>query len=807
MTPSVAPAMSSPVLKQDHDSADKVVADSSAANGSRDDIPVLAPISTDRLSDLCNLGSSSPIKKGHESNVLTDLYTLGPKLGEGFSGVVRLAEDLDSGRLFACKSVMLNNTQRPTFREELKAEIRAMEKVRGHAHVMELRGVFEEKDCVHMILDLCTGGDLFDYLTENRWLKEKDIAKMFWQAASALHHCHSHGVVHRDVKPENMLVASTVKDEDGRRRPILKLADFGLAVRLQSGQKAVGLAGSPAYVAPEIIKGKPYGFEVDMWSLGVALYVALSGFMPFWGRNNEEIMAAICRKGPDYTQKPWPTISPEARDLVRSLMHSDPKKRFSAKQALQHVWIVTHVPSHFAPSSPLRSLSTNNAMSPGRCPSSPRNGYATPPLSPTGFSFTCAHCGSPALSPQNSGTFPMMEGLHSPSPSSPTSPVAQVPLRPQRTTTPPSQAANFWISQDKNASPPKQHRPGCASDLQATSTSKGGVGVAAAAVRGARGSIAKRLNLVNPITSLPMFSRRRKQPAATNAALEAAIPSTDADDGEAGEDDPFVDSLADAAEGLPKLRVGRKESSELHPTSDVDFQPSVRTSSSSSSSKQLTPSNSSNRLTPSTSSKQLRSSSSSKQLTSSSSSRQLTPSKSGKQLLPTSSSSKQLTPSNSGKQLLPTSSSSKQLTPSNSGKQLLPTSSSTKQLTPSNSAKQLSSSGSGMQLSKSSSSKQLLSSSSSKRLASSNSGKQLTLSNSTKQLHQLVLPGPLSPQGRVALPAMLAAQSCSGSSDGESSLMRTPPRTPKMEVPDGDDEDVSFDKLGSFAFTSPAEAF
>eukprot|EP00271_Cylindrocystis_brebissonii_P004804 TRINITY_DN16712_c0_g1_i1.p1 TRINITY_DN16712_c0_g1~~TRINITY_DN16712_c0_g1_i1.p1 ORF type:complete len:683 (+),score=102.30 TRINITY_DN16712_c0_g1_i1:566-2614(+) len=322
---------------------------------------------------------------------LNDHYSLGPQLGEGFSGIVRLAEDLDTGELVACKSIPVEKLKHDSALKDLRAEIRAMQRVAGHPNVVELKGTYEDKASVHLLLDLCKGGDVFDYLANHRRLEEAEIAKIFWQVTGALRHCHALGIVHRDVKPENLLISSMLRGPDGVNRPLVKLADFGLAARMHPGQPLTGLAGSPVYVAPEILRRKLYGSEVDMWSLGVALYVALSGFMPYWGRDNKEILSCILRREPDYTNKPWPSISKEAKDLVRSLLVVDPRGRLTARSVLHHPWMTMHckIGSDTLPSPRTlrifpRSGSTGSASSPMSSPTirSPETSFHGLPPSP-----------------------------------------------------------------------------------------------------------------------------------------------------------------------------------------------------------------------------------------------------------------------------------------------------------------------------------------------------------------------------------------------------------------------------------------
>lgn len=275
-------------------------------------------------------------------------FLIGSELGAGYSGVVRKCCQLSTGTHFACKSSSKG--------QDVRMEICAMKRLRGCPNVVELKGVYEDKKNVHLILDLCTGGDMFDYLSQRGKIPEREAAYLLRQLAVGLKCCAAMGVIHRDVKPENIFISSFTSDADGTKMPRVKLGDFGLAAAMAGGEtRTRGMAGSCLYMAPELIMGHDYDSKVDIWSTGVTMYAALAGLLPFWGQDNREIFSSICASDPDYEQQPWPSISYEAKHLIRWMLNPDPLARASAVQILNHPWILLNCSPPTSPRTPTSS--------------------------------------------------------------------------------------------------------------------------------------------------------------------------------------------------------------------------------------------------------------------------------------------------------------------------------------------------------------------------------------------------------------------------------------------------------------------
>ncbi|KAF7818880.1 calcium-dependent protein kinase 26-like [Senna tora] len=267
-------------------------------------------------------------KTGH----LKEFYKLGKKLGHGQFGTSFLCVEKATGKQYACKSIakrkLLNNEDL----EDVRREIQIMHHLSGSPNVVSIKGAYEDAIAVHVVMELCEGGELFDRIVERGHYTERKAAKLARTIVSAIEDCHSLGVMHRDLKPENFLFVSN--DEDSP----LKAIDFGLSTFFKPGQTFTDVVGSPYYVAPEVL-GKRYGPESDVWSAGVMIYILLCGVPPFWAESEQEIFAEVLNGELDFSSNPWPKISESAKDLVRKMLVRDPRKRITAHEVLRHPWI------------------------------------------------------------------------------------------------------------------------------------------------------------------------------------------------------------------------------------------------------------------------------------------------------------------------------------------------------------------------------------------------------------------------------------------------------------------------------------
>ncbi|KAK9939450.1 hypothetical protein M0R45_016145 [Rubus argutus] len=269
---------------------------------------------------------------GRPMEDVRSVYTIGKELGRGQFGVTHLCTHKQTGEQFACKTIAKRKLVNKEDIEDVRREVQIMHHLTGQLNIVELKGAYEDKQSVHLVMELCAGGELFDRIISKGHYTERAAAALLRTIVQIVHTCHSMGVIHRDLKPENFLLLN--KDENSP----LKATDFGLSVFYKQGEVFKDIVGSAYYIAPEVLKRR-YGPEVDIWSVGVMLYILLSGVPPFWAESEHGIFNAILRGHLDFSSDPWPSISSQAKDLVRKMLNSDPKQRLTAFQVLNHPWI------------------------------------------------------------------------------------------------------------------------------------------------------------------------------------------------------------------------------------------------------------------------------------------------------------------------------------------------------------------------------------------------------------------------------------------------------------------------------------
>lgn len=276
---------------------------------------------------------------------MKEKFTLGRKLGQGQFGTTFLCMEKGTNKEFACKTIAKRKLTTPEDVEDVRREIQIMHHLAGHPNVISIVGAYEDAVAVHVVMELCAGGELFDRIIQRGHYTERKAAELARIIVGVVQACHSLGVMHRDLKPENFLFVNQQEES------ALKTIDFGLSAFFKPGETFIDVVGSPYYVAPEVLR-KHYGQECDVWSAGVIIYILLCGVPPFWDESEQGIFEQVLKGELDFVSEPWPSISDSAKDLVRKMLVRDPKKRLTAHQVLCHPWVQV---GGLAPDKPLDS--------------------------------------------------------------------------------------------------------------------------------------------------------------------------------------------------------------------------------------------------------------------------------------------------------------------------------------------------------------------------------------------------------------------------------------------------------------------
>uniref|UniRef100_A0A672KXG8 Calcium/calmodulin-dependent protein kinase type IV n=1 Tax=Sinocyclocheilus grahami TaxID=75366 RepID=A0A672KXG8_SINGR len=242
---------------------------------------------------------------GSKKETLADFYELESELGRGATSVVFRCRQKGTQKHYAAK--MLKKTvDKKIVRTEIGVLLRL-----SHPNIIKLKEIFETPAEISLVLELVTGGELFDRVVEKGYYSERDAADAVKQVLEAVAYLHENGVVHRDLKPENLLYATSAPDAP------LKIADFGLSKIVDDQVTMKTVCGTPGYCAPEILRGCAYGPEVDMWSVGVITYILLCGFEPFFDdRGDQYMFKRILNCEYEFVSPWWDNVSLNAKDLV-----------------------------------------------------------------------------------------------------------------------------------------------------------------------------------------------------------------------------------------------------------------------------------------------------------------------------------------------------------------------------------------------------------------------------------------------------------------------------------------------------------
>ncbi|KAG7375528.1 hypothetical protein PHYPSEUDO_000736 [Phytophthora pseudosyringae] len=262
-------------------------------------------------------------------------FTLGGVIMETEnSSVVECSTWMDRGRpSYVMKSMEASSTkQSHAARNEIEVQ-RMLTNYSSHPNIVALYDSFRQKDKAYLVMENCVGGDLFDFISQNGGMDEHEAKTLFRHIARAVSHCHEHGVVHLDIKPENLFFKVSALQLE-----TVKLGDFGSAMQLDESTVKKAVSCTVGYAAPEVLQNSTISTAADVFSAGAVLYTILCGYSPFSAPSEDEMLERTFSGEIFFDELEWWRISMGAKELVKQMMHPDAKQRPSMEEVLAHSW-------------------------------------------------------------------------------------------------------------------------------------------------------------------------------------------------------------------------------------------------------------------------------------------------------------------------------------------------------------------------------------------------------------------------------------------------------------------------------------
>ncbi|KAL4227967.1 Calcium/calmodulin-dependent protein kinase type IV [Mactra antiquata] len=267
------------------------------------------------------------IEESIKNESFEDTYTIGKELGSGATSKVYKCVHKGTQQPWAVKII-----NKKVDRKVVRTEIGILLNIH-HDNVIRMKEIYETPTQILLVLELVTGGELFDRIVNRGSYTEKDAAYAVKEMLVAVQYLHNKGVIHRDLKPENLLYESLSSNAK------LKIADFGLSKIVDSQVTTNTVCGTPGYCAPEVVKGCNYNQQVDLWSIGVIAYILLCGYEPFYHEDEREMYKKILKGDFMFDSPYWDNITENAKDLIKKLLIINPENRITVDVALNHDWV------------------------------------------------------------------------------------------------------------------------------------------------------------------------------------------------------------------------------------------------------------------------------------------------------------------------------------------------------------------------------------------------------------------------------------------------------------------------------------